>query len=593
MNLEGFERYHKRLFALPKLHMLILLTTLVSAGAAAEAGILSAHPSYSIAAQVFLAWIATTLIYSALAYAVLREDSLLTFKRVLVIAMTGEVFTLTLYLVIAVLLTLLKGITALSHTDLYDYALPASIIVIFFLLRSFVDHSPAKVLALAAALPVILYLPSAVLWPNTLRVFKFALVLALVIFLTLVGGAEHSKVCKKLVQVDTFKLTRSTLEVWFSERVENLEYMFSLNAKKRRFEVNCILFKAVNTARRWGLVAADIHPGPFDSVGSSRLPEQLWKLGKTLKLEGLMFLKKPCTHADDLTSQRQVQKFLDAVKACVEEESFSGRVAKAVVAPVVRSKEITVTCLELENTPLLLVSRSPVPTEDLPRSIIQHLKTRLPRLVDVVLVDAHNCIDQKYQELSSEDYEALEQAVSSALNQLSYSEKHQLKASLSHADIPEARKKGELGEAGLTLLLLEAGGRKFALINFDSNNLRKGLRESILGELSKEGIQAEVVTTDTHAHTGIYRGVKYNPLGTNTPLNHILEAVHKALSKALQTLEPIQVAVHTRSVELEAVGEEVFQRLQEGTSKSMKSFVCWLLLSAAATIFSAVVLALL
>jgi len=208
-------------------------------------------------------------------------------------------------------------------------------------------------------------------------------------------------------------------------------------------------------------------------------------------------------------------------------------------------------------------------------------------------VDAHNCMDQEYQELSSEDYEALEQAVRSALNQLSHSEKYQLKASLSHADIPGARKKGELGEAGLILLLLEAGSRKFALINFDSNNLRKGLREHILEELSKKGIQAEVVTTDTHAHTGIYRGVSYNPLGVNTPVNDILEAVRKALNEALQTLEPVQVAVHTEKVELDAIGEEAFQKLQEGMSKSMKSFVHWLLLTATATMVSATVLTLL
>ncbi len=593
MNLESFERYHKKLFALPKLYTLILLTILVSAAATAEAVILSASPSYSVAAQMLPAWIAATLAYAALAYAALREDSLLTFKRVLGISVTGEVFSLALYFAVAAVLAVLKGFNALSHTNLYDYALPASTIVVYFLLRSFADHSSVKVLASAAALPVILYLPSVALWPDTSRILKFTVVLALVACLSLAGGDRLGSICKKLVQVDTFKLLQAFLKVWFFEHTDDLERMFSMNAEKRRFKVDCILFKAVNSARRWGLVAADIHPGPFDSVGSSKLPEHVWRLGRELGLEGLVFLKKPCTHAEDLASQEQVQKFLNAVKACLEGTSFSREVAKATATLAVRSKEITVTGLELESTPILLVSRSPIPTEDLPPSVIQALKTRLPKLADVILVDTHNCMDQEYRELSPEDYEAIEEAVEKILNQLSHSEKHQLKASFSHTDLSEAKEKGELGEAGLSLLLFEAGGRKFALVDFDSNNLRRGLREHILEELSKREIQAEVVTTDTHAHTGIYRGISYNPLGVNTSSNSILEAVHRALDEALQTLEPVQVAIHAETVELDAVGEEAFKKLQEGINQSMKSIIRWLLLTAAVTMISAVALTLL
>jgi len=97
-----------------------------------------------------------------------------------------------------------------------------------------------------------------------------------------------------------------------------------------------------------------------------------------------------------------------------------------------------------------------------------------------------------------------------------------------------------VGPMGLRVTVIETNGQKTAYVNFDANNIVAGLRERIIEELKKIGLdEVEVMTTDSHCVNSI-RGVE-NPLGMKIRKELLVKRAVIACRLALADLTAVEV----------------------------------------------------
>ncbi len=100
-----------------------------------------------------------------------------------------------------------------------------------------------------------------------------------------------------------------------------------------------------------------------------------------------------------------------------------------------------------------------------------------------------------------------------------------------------------VGELGIRVVVTELFNRRNAYILIDGNNMVKGLRERIINSLKVEGIEAEVMTTDSHA---MNKKEAYNYVGMKTKKHdEIINTIKEAVKEAISDLEPVDVGAGT------------------------------------------------
>jgi len=117
------------------------------------------------------------------------------------------------------------------------------------------------------------------------------------------------------------------------------------------------------------------------------------------------------------------------------------------------------------------------------------------------------------------------------------------------------------------------GDQKAAYITIDGNNMVSGLRERILSSLDEIGInEGEVLTTDTHAVTGITlipRG--YYSVGEAINHNKLIGYIEQATLNALEDLEPADMAWCTKTIpKVKVIGRDQIETLCHLTEKTLQ-----------------------
>ena len=283
-----------------------------------------------------------------------------------------------------------------------------------------------------------------------------------------------------------------------------------------------------------------VHPGPFAAVGSSDLPrkfsEQLGRAAGTVLVP-----HTPSDHDLDLPSEEEVEKVGRAGRALLAALPPSSPAPSGpLVAPYPGS---LARAQVLGDAALVLVSRAPDPTDDIPYAIADRIVREIAgeRRLGIALVDAHNSYvegqgDIVYGTPAGEklvvDVKAAVAAACAAARD-------------GPVEVGVAVRSGYsigrdgIGPEGMRALVIRAAGKTSGYLLIDGNNLVVGRREPILKALEEVVDVAEVMTTDNHVVHEVDGGV--NPVGERYPVARLVRDAREVLRAALADVRPAEV----------------------------------------------------
>ena len=378
-----------------------------------------------------------------------------------------------------------------------------------------------------------------------------------------------NRVGKKALGVSSLSLFKAFLANWAEDLNRPIEKFFEQLGREQDLKISLLTFRAQGKMKAVMVVPA-LHPGPFKNVGSSLLPSMI---------QGALEKKFSCVvsvphglfgHEFDLASQIQNQKVLNAI---VNITDFSAVSSQSTPFIRVERGKAKASCQVFGNCAFVTLTLAPETTEDLPQELDSIICNEAVKqgLSHVVVVNAHNSIEGSFN-LSEAVGSLGEAAVASLVKVLS----HQLmpfEVGAAKIVSKEFSLKEGMGPGGITVIVTKVGDQKAAYVTIDGNNMVSGLREKILSSLNEIGInEGEVLTTDTHAVTGVTltpRG--YHPIGEAISHEKLIGYIRQATLDAIEDLEPADMAWRAKTIpKVKVIGRNQIEALCHLTEKTLQ-----------------------
>lgn len=375
------------------------------------------------------------------------------------------------------------------------------------------------------------------------------------------------KAGREILGYGSIALFKALIEAMMVDRTGLLEMSLKMVATKDNANIRVLDFRGKSVLGR--VVAVDVHAGPFKNIGSSNLPSIMAEKLKERNINPIIF-HVPSNHERDLIFSRECDLIVKSVL------SLNANNGRAIATKSKRAKRgnITVTCQAFNGIPLIVISRAPIPTEDLPYEINEIcLKKVLEKgFPDGIVVDAHNAMDDHYFEFGEEDKDNLLSALDECLEELKNDPGARPLVGFASSRLEGCTIKQGFGDGGLMVMVVEVDGQKTAYIVFDGNNMVVGFREEIVEEIKREGFEVvEVATTDTHAVVGWRAKEGYLPIGKDVDKDRVLRKVVELVKEAYSKREECVIDYFRTTVrDLHFLGYEGMERLWSVTDASIK-----------------------
>ena len=283
-----------------------------------------------------------------------------------------------------------------------------------------------------------------------------------------------------------------------------------------------------------------VHPGPFAALGSSDLPRKFSeKLGPAAGT--VLVPHTPSDHDLDLPSEEEIEKVARAARGLLSTlPPASALPSGPLVSPhpgsLARAQIIG-------NAALVLVSRAPDPTDDIPYAIADRIVRELAgeRPLGIALIDAHNSYvegqgDIVYGTPSGE--QVIEDAKAAVTAALAAARSDPIEVGVAVRSGYSIGDDG-IGPQGMRGLVIRAAGKTTGYLLIDGNNLVFGRREPIVRALEEQVDVAEVMTTDNHVVHEVDGGI--NPIGERYPLERLVRDAREVLAAARADLRPAEM----------------------------------------------------
>lgn len=372
---------------------------------------------------------------------------------------------------------------------------------------------------------------------------------------------------KELLGYGSVVLFKAFLDAFMLDRTGLLEAILKALSIRNDIEVRTLSFKGND--QKGIVIAPLIHPGPFGDLGSSKLPTKIATQFLGEKVFPVVF-HTPTSHDKDLILKKDCERVMQEI------HTMEGGEVTNLAGPVVVKKRgaITVSCQIFDNVPLVVITRSPIPTEDLPDFVndICMEKIKEKGYNDGIIVDAHNVMDTKYTELSELDRANILDALTDALEEIEREGPGKLYAGFANVKLENYTVVEGIGDGGIMALVTEVKNQKGAFVAIDGNNMMVGLREKIQEALRKSGYSpCEITTTDTHIVTGHSTGESYFPLGKAIPEGVLIDKIMAAVKEADSRKAECLVKFSKRKVDnVYLLGNKGIENLWRVTDKTIK-----------------------
>jgi putative membrane protein len=357
----------------------------------------------------------------------------------------------------------------------------------------------------------------------------------------------------------TFSVLQAFLSAWTENKQEKIEEIFESRSSVDEIRTRMMKFEREGDKQVF-VVLPDIHPGPFNPIGGSNLPQKLFNFFEN----NAIVLHSISDHSKNLPTTAEVNKYLDSLKNSVLKNSGN----ECTLPLITKSNDFTLTCIGFKTSVLMIISKDSG-MEDLPYSIIEKIEQFAKELgfSDIMIVDAHNALGNK---ISYEEETALTALALTSLEKLEGKQYYTYEIGYSNS-LTSAFRIIELGGAGIGVLNLLINNEDHLIGWSDSNNLVNGLRIRILRELNKAGINMlEICSSDTHSSSGKRTRQGYYALGNVTNDKDIIRAFSEISSKAMSKTTPSSFSYLDSYSQIKLMGRDQFDNYATALNRSMK-----------------------
>ncbi|MGN6629802.1 MAG: DUF2070 family protein, partial [Candidatus Nitrosocosmicus sp.] len=192
-----------------------------------------------------------------------------------------------------------------------------------------------------------------------------------------------------------FKILQAFLKAWTENKSEEMERIAEEKANSKMIKTFLLKLK---TKKEVLIVLPELHPGPFNPIGGSNLPYQIFKFFSN----SAMVMHSISDHSLNIPSYREVKKYLDSLNHSKFLES-----GNECTIPVSNSKnDCNCTGFALGKNVIIFLSKSPSGMEDIPPDVKIHLEQHSKKLgfEQILIIDAHNSLGEKIENMDENNF---------------------------------------------------------------------------------------------------------------------------------------------------------------------------------------------
>src|SRR5919107_5913540 len=321
-------------------------------------------------------------------------------------------------------------------------------------------------------------------------------------------------------------------------------------------------FKTINSNEIF-MILPDIHPGPFNPIGGSNLPYILFKLFS----KNAMVMHSVSGHYLNIPSKKEVDKYVKTLS-----DSRLLEAGASCTNPIqIKMGKCTVTGIAFGHSVVVFLSMAPVGMDDVPehiRAALEHYSADIG-FHNILIVDTHNAMGEF---LNKQDSNSMISAAKHCLNELKHARQYEFKIGFTNsADLSHnIESMPDLGQSGLSSLLLLVEEKPYFIGWADSNNMDNGLRDYIISHLNNNKINMlEICTSDTHSTSGKRNRQGYYTFGNISKPDQVANIYLQLSKKSIEKASPSTYELLSSRSAIKVMGKNQFKDYSIALEKSM------------------------
>jgi putative membrane protein len=360
----------------------------------------------------------------------------------------------------------------------------------------------------------------------------------------------------------TFRVLQAFLAAWTENKAENMEKITESRAHIETVMTYILKFKTMNSNEIF-MILPDLHPGPFHPIGGSNLPYLLYMLFS----KNAMVMHSISDHSLNIPSKKEVNKYVNTLS-----ESRQSEVGTVCTNPIqIKMGKCTVTGIAFGHSVIVFLSMAPIGMDDVP----EHIRTALEHYSadigfhNILIVDTHNAMGEF---LNRQDSNIMISAAKHCLNELIHARQHEFKIGFSSsAELSyNIESMQDLGQSGLSSLLLLVEEKEYFIGWADSNNMDNGLRDYIISRLNNNRINMlEICTSDTHSTSGKRNRQGYYTFGNISKPDEVANIYLQLSRKSIEKASPSTYELLSSRSAIKVMGKNQFKDYSIALEKSM------------------------
>ncbi|MEN2974013.1 MAG: DUF2070 family protein [Candidatus Caldarchaeales archaeon] len=380
-----------------------------------------------------------------------------------------------------------------------------------------------------------------------------------------IGYSSTIDVLLKIRGLKPLELLSAMLAIFLDGVRENLERLAEKLESKSDIKIELIAFREVSSRKvDIALIVPGFHPGPFKDFGSTILP---YLIDEKLSRHNIrsVIVKGLSDHSKNIISRIDCEFISDEIERKIlnHDSDYSSLLGST---KILNSGSVTTTLIPIGKTILTLVTLHPEGMEDIPLEVMDDIRND-----ELVVVDAHNSFSEDVRELNDR-LEDVKRALKNA-SRVSVDRCSEIFLGYGETDIDGYGLEDGIGPLGIRTILLKNNDKFSALTVIDSNNAVPQVRDKILEEVKRIGIDyCEVLTTDTHIVNGVKLGGRgYHPLGEVIPIEEIVESVLRTVRKAKNNIKKMEAArISFIFNNIKVMSNDFLEEAADKTQKSLR-----------------------
>jgi putative membrane protein len=358
-----------------------------------------------------------------------------------------------------------------------------------------------------------------------------------------------------------FKILQAFLKAWTENKSEEMERIAEEKANSKSVKTFLVKLKSKKNVM---IVLPELHPGPFNPIGGSNLPYDIFKFYKN----SAMVMHSISDHSLNIPSQKEVKKYLNSLNNSEYLESGD----KCTIPLSYSINDCSCTGFALGKNVILLLSKSPSGMEDIPPEVKSHLEKHSIELgfEQVLIIDSHNSMGEKIEKMDISNFISIGKK---CLEKLNEAEQYPFKIGYSNSFQIENQmaKSADLGDGQLGILTISIKGKEYVLCWCDSNNMKNGIREKIISKLISGGHNViEICTSDTHSTSGKRNTKGYYTLGDITKEEKIINMFLKLAKLSKESISESTFEIYKSESKVMVMGNDQFDDYSNALEKSFK-----------------------